>query len=76
MYCPPASGNIAPISAKAKQASMVMTMPTTQIPRKSSGERVLTAMSFAVRKIPEPMIPPASSRMESVSESPRISVTF
>src|SRR5215467_4422412 len=63
-----------PSSAKAKQASSVMPTPTTHTVRKSQGCRVLMAMFLAVRKMPEPMIPPASSRMESVRESPRTSL--
>src|SRR5689334_19287852 len=63
-----------PSSAKAKHASSAMPMPTTQTVRKSQGCRVLMATSLAVRKMPEPMMPPASNRMESVSESPRTSL--
>src|SRR5262245_8346657 len=63
-----------PNSAKAKQASSVMPTPTTHTVRNSHGRRVLMAISLAVRKIPEPMIPPASRRMESVRESPRTSL--
>src|SRR6185312_13500344 len=63
-----------PNSAKAKHASSVMPMPTTHTVRNSQGCRVLMAMSFAVRKMPEPMMPPASNRMESESESPRTSL--
>ena len=49
-------------------------MPTTQTVRKSQGWRVLMATSLAVRKMPEPIMPPASNRMESVSESLRTSL--
>jgi hypothetical protein len=64
---------MAPSSAKAKHASSVMTMPMPQTLRNSQGRRVLVATSCAVRKMPDPMIPPASSRMESVRESLRTS---
>src|ERR1041385_6505033 len=63
-----------PSSAKAKHASSAMPMPTAQTVRKSHGCRVLMATSLAVRKMPEPMMPPASNKMESVSESPRTSL--
>src|SRR4051812_43851280 len=63
-----------PSSAKAKHASSAMPMPTTQTVRKSQGCRVLMATSLAVRKMPEPMMPPASNRMESVRESRRTSL--
>src|SRR6476661_7276575 len=63
-----------PNSAKAKQASSVMHTPTIHTARNSHGCRVLIAMFLAVRKMPEPMIPPASRRMESVRESPRTSL--
>src|SRR2546426_1043985 len=65
---------MAPSSAKAKEASMVTTRPATQTPRKSAVEPVLAAISFAVRKIPEPMMPLASNRMESSRDNPRISL--
>src|SRR6476661_7312321 len=65
---------MAPSSAKAKHASSVITMPMPQTLRNSHGRRVLVATSCAVRKMPDPMIPPASSRMESVRESLRTSL--
>ena len=74
-YCPPASGYIAAISAKAKQASSEMSPPAIQIPRKYSGLCTAFAIGAAVRKMPEPMMPPTISSTESVSESPRSSVT-
>src|SRR5437762_2602904 len=65
---------MAPISAKAKQASMVITPPMAHMERNNNGERVFPAISLAVRKIPEPMIPLARSRMESSKESSRTSL--
>jgi hypothetical protein len=46
----------------------------TQMERKSAGVRVLDATSAAVKKMPDPMMPPASKRMESSRESPRMSL--
>src|SRR5260370_15322869 len=64
---------MAPISAKAKQAGKVINIPMTQMERNNTGVRVFDATSAAVRKMPDPMIPLASSRIESSSESPRTS---
>src|SRR4029077_8682875 len=71
MYCPPESGNIEPSSAKAKAAHIEINAPMTQTKKNNAGCGKGPAMSFAVRKIDEPMMPPASSRTESRSDSPR-----
>src|SRR5258708_31756889 len=60
-----------PSSAKAKQAQSEMTPPITQTRRNQTGCGSGPAMSLAVRKIEEPMMPLTSSRTESSSESPR-----
>src|SRR5580704_7468171 len=72
-YCPPEEGNIDPISAKAKAAHIEISAPITHTSRNSTGCGNGPAMSFAVRKIDDPMMPPASSSTESSSESPRTS---
>src|SRR5215467_10828674 len=74
MYCPPESGNIEPSSAKAKQAQSEISAPSTQTSRKSTGCGKGVAMSFAVRKIEDPMIPLTSSSTESSRPRPRTRV--
>src|SRR5579864_5942194 len=76
MYWPPESGNIDPSSAKAKHAQREMTAPSTQTRRNSTGCGRGVAMSFAVRKIDDPIIPLTSSNTESSSPSPRTRVGF
>src|SRR5271166_4171014 len=76
MYWPPESGNMEPNSANAKQAQSEISAPSTHTSRKSVGCGRDPAMSFAVRKIDEPMIPLTSSNTESSSPRPRTSVGF
>ena len=76
MYCPPESGNIEPNSANAKHAQSEMSAPNTQTSRNRTGCGSGLAISFAVRKIDDPMIPLTSSNTESSSPSPRTSVGF
>src|SRR5947207_11335762 len=76
MYCPPESGNIDPSSAKAKQAHSEISAPSTQTSKNSDGCGNGVAMSFAVKKIEEPMIPLTSSNTESSRLNPRTSVGF
>src|SRR5579864_4831152 len=76
MYCPPESGNIEPNSANAKQAQSEISAPNTHTNRNSAGCGNGPAMSFAVRKIDEPITPLTSSNTESSSPSPRTSVGF
>src|SRR5580698_9134118 len=76
MYCQPESGNIEPNSAKAKQALSEITAPNTHTKRNSVGCGNGPAISFAVRKIDEPMMPLTSSNTESSSPRPRTSVGF
>ena len=64
---------MAAISAKAKHASSVMNPPASQMPRKNHGLCTAEAIGAAVRKMPEPMMPPTSSITESISERPRTS---
>src|SRR6266478_2620759 len=71
MYCPPESGNIEPSSAKATQAHSEITPPSTQTSRNSRGCGSGPAISFAVRKIEDPIMPPASSSTESRRDRPR-----
>src|ERR1700739_2779034 len=73
MYCPPESGNIDPNSANAKQAQREIRAPSTQTKTKSTGCGSGVAISFAVRKIDDPMIPLTSKSTESSRPSPRIS---
>src|ERR1700693_3174911 len=72
MYCPPESGNIEPSSAKANAAHIEINAPITHTSKNSAGCGSGPAMSFAVRKIEEPIIPPANNRTESSSDRPRI----
>src|SRR3954453_19281836 len=74
MYCPPESGNIEPNSAKAKQAQSEISAPSTHTRRKSIGWGSGLAMSFAVRKIEDPIMPLTSSSTETSRLSPRTSV--
>src|ERR1700722_11773581 len=61
-----------PSSAKATQPNKEITAPKTQTSRNSIGCGSGPAMSFAVKKIEDPMMPLTSSKTESSSESPRI----
>src|SRR5271169_641735 len=74
MYWPPDSGNIDPSSAKATQPKSETTPPITHTSRNSMGCGKGPAMSLAVRKIEEPMMPLTSSRTESSRLSPRTRV--
>jgi len=74
MYCPPESGNIDPNSANAKQAHSEINAPSTHTSRNSTGCGSGPAISFAVRKIDDPMMPLTSSNTESSSPSPRTRV--
>src|SRR6202162_2020998 len=76
MYCPPESGNIEPNSANAKQAQSEISAPNTHTSRNSTGCGNGPAISFAVRKIDDPMMPLTSSSTESSRPSPRTSVGF
>ena len=58
-------------SANATAADIEITAPTTHTRKNSAGCGRGPAMSFAVRKIDDPIIPPASRRIESSRESPR-----
>src|SRR5580704_18683813 len=71
MYCPPESGNIEPSSAKATQAHREITPPSAQTSRNSNGWGSGPAISLAVRKIEDPIMPPASNNTESRRDSPR-----
>src|SRR6202521_2152775 len=76
MYCPPQSGNIEPNSANAKQAQSEISAPNTHTRRNSPGCGNGPAISFAVRKIDDPITPLTSSSTESSRPSPRTSVGF
>src|ERR1700686_3052987 len=76
MYCPPESGNIEPNSANAKQAQSEIRAPNTHTSRNSTGCGSGPAISFAVKKIDDPMIPLTSSNTESSRPRPRTSVGF
>src|SRR5580698_1402645 len=71
MYCPPESGNIEPSSANATQAHKEITPPSTHTRKNSVGFGKGPAISLAVRKIEEPMMPLTSSKTESSKLSPR-----
>src|SRR5580765_4125379 len=71
MYCPPESGNIDPSSANEKQAHNEINAPRTHTSRNNIGCGNGVAISFAVRKIDDPMMPLTSSRTESSRLSPR-----
>src|SRR5579863_5493606 len=74
MYCPPESGNIDPSSAKAKQAHSEIRAPNTQTSRNKTGCGRGPAISLAVRKIDDPMMPLTNRSTESSRLSPRTSV--
>src|SRR5215469_1480989 len=74
MYWPPESGNIDPNSANPKQAQSEISAPSTQTTMNSTGCGSGVAISFAVRKIDDPMIPLTSSSTESSNPSPRTRV--
>src|SRR6266496_2008367 len=76
MYCPPESGNMEPNSAKAKQAQSEINAPKTHTNRNSTGWGNGPAMSFAVRKIDDPIMPLTSNSTESSNPSPRTNVGF
>src|SRR5437879_3647400 len=71
MYWLPESGNIDPSSAKAAQAHSEIAPPRIQTRKNQNGCGNGPAMSLAVRKIEEPMIPLTSSNTESSKLSPR-----
>src|SRR6476660_7265964 len=60
-----------PSSAKAKAAHIEIKAPITHTRKKRAGCGNGPAMSFAVRKIDDPIMPPARSRTESRRDSPR-----
>src|SRR5208282_6319634 len=76
MYCPPESGNMEPSSAKATQAHSEITPPRTHTRKNSFGFGKGPAISLAVRKIEEPMMPLTSSSTESSRPSPRTRLGF
>src|ERR1700723_3992043 len=76
MYCPPESGNIEPNSANAKHAQSEISAPNTHTRRNNMGCGNGPAISFAVKKIDDPMMPLTSSSTESSSPSPRTNDGF
>src|SRR5579864_998690 len=76
MYWPPESGNMEPNSANAKQAHNEIKAPSTHTDRNRTGCGSGPEISFAVRKMEDPMIPLTSRRTESSSPSPRTRVGF
>src|SRR5437879_13662677 len=74
MYCPPESGNIEPSSAKAKHAQSEIRAPRIHTRRNRTGCGSGVAISFAVRKIDDPIMPLTSRSTESSRLRPRISV--
>src|ERR1700687_978311 len=76
MYCPPESGYMEPSSAKATQAHSEITPPRTHTRKNNFGLGKGPAISLAVRKIEEPMMPLTSSNTESSKPSPRTRVGF
>src|SRR5580765_3314384 len=76
MYWPPESGNIDPSSAKAAQAQSEIAPPRIQTRKNQNGWGSGPAMSLAVRKIEEPMMPLTSSSTESSRLSPRTRLGF
>src|ERR1019366_8802793 len=76
MYCPPESGNMEPSSANATQAHSEITPPSTHTRKNSVGLGKGPAISLAVRKIEEPMMPLTSSSTESSRLSPRTRLGF
>src|SRR5271169_3400617 len=71
MYWPPESGNMEPSSAKATQAHSEITPPRIHTRKNNVGFGNGPAISLAVRKIEEPMMPLTSSNTESSKLSPR-----
>src|SRR5690349_7094752 len=63
-----------PISAKAAQAKSEITAPNIHTRKNNAGWGSAPAMSLAVKKMDEPMMPLTSSRTESSSERPRTRV--
>src|SRR5262245_45349487 len=61
MYCPPVCGIMEANSALLKVPSKETIPATTQTARTNSGEPTCAAMTPGLRKIPEPMPPPATS---------------
>src|SRR6202042_2135852 len=76
MYCPPESGNIDPSSANATQAHSEITPPRIQTRKNNFGFGKGPAISLAVRKIEDPIMPLTSSRTESSKLSPRTRLGF
>src|ERR1700693_6177346 len=76
MYCPPESGNMEPSSAKATQAHIEITPPSTHTRKNNVGFGKGPAISLAVRKMEEPMMPLTSSSTESSRLSPRTRLGF
>src|ERR1700722_9733844 len=76
MYCPPEAGNIEPSSAKAKQAQSEIRAPNSHTSRNRTGGGNGPAISFAVKKSDDPMMPLTSSSTESSSPSPRTNDGF
>src|SRR5208282_5960851 len=76
MYCPPESGNMEPSSAKATQAHSEITPPSTHARKNKVGFGKGPAISLAVRKMEEPMMPLTSSSTESSKLSPRTRLGF
>src|SRR5882672_2330151 len=76
MYCPPESGNIEPSSAKAAQAHSEIAPPKIQTRKNQNGCGRGPAISFAVRKIEEPIMPLTSRSTESSRLNPRTRLGF
>src|SRR6266850_1847465 len=76
MYCPPESGNIEPSSAKAAQAHSEIAPPRIQTRKNQNGCGRGPAISLAVRKIEEPMMPLTNSSTESSRLNPRTRLGF
>src|ERR1700721_3027864 len=71
MYCPPEAGNMEPRSAKATHAHREIAPPSIHTRKNNFGFGNGPAISFAVRKMEEPMTPLTSSSTESSKVSPR-----
>src|SRR2546423_2430807 len=76
MYCPPESGNIEPSSANAAHAHSEIAPRRIQTRKNQNGCGNGPAMSLAVRKIEEPMMPLTSSNTESSKFKPRTRLGF
>src|SRR5277367_5396804 len=76
MYWPPESGNIEPSSAKATHAQSEIAPPKIQTRKNNLVLGSGPAISLAVRKIEEPMMPLTSSNTESRRLSPRTRLGF